>query len=70
MIKNYLKIAIRNSLKDKYYIVINVLGLGVAMAFGLTIYILHAFNLEFDHYFPQTDDIVRAALSVCYRDQG
>ena len=59
MWKNYLTIAIRNSLKDKYYIVINVLGLGVAMAFGLTIYILHAFNLEFDNYIQHTDDIAR-----------
>ena len=59
MWKNYLKVAIRNSLKDKYYIVINVFGLGVAMAFGLTIYLFHAYNLEFDSYYSQTDDYVR-----------
>jgi ABC-type antimicrobial peptide transport system permease subunit len=59
MWKNYLKVAIRNSFKDKYYIIINVFGLGVAMAFGLTIYILHAFNMEFDDYYTDTDDIVR-----------
>ena len=59
MWKNYLKVAIRNSFKDKYYIIINVFGLGVAMAFGLTVYILHAFNLEFDDYYTDTDEIVR-----------
>ncbi|MCK5705734.1 MAG: ABC transporter permease, partial [Cyclobacteriaceae bacterium] len=59
MWKNYLKVAIRNSIKDKYYIVINVFGFGVAMAFGLTIYLFHAYNLEFDSYYAQTDDYVR-----------
>ncbi len=59
MWKNYLKVAIRNSIKDKYYIIINVLGLGVAMAFGLTVYLIHAYNLEFDNYFKDTDKIVR-----------
>ncbi len=59
MWKNYLKIAIRNSFKDKYYIIINVFGLGIAMAFGLTIYLFHAYNLEFDSYYKNTDDIVR-----------
>ena len=59
MWRNYLKIAIRNSIKDKYYILINVFGLGIAMAFGLTIYLLHAYNLEFDTYYKNTDSIVR-----------
>lgn len=59
MWSNYLKIAIRNSIKDKYYILINVFGLGIAMAFGLTIYLLHAYNLEFDTYYKDTESIVR-----------
>lgn len=59
MWKNYLKVAIRNSIKDKYYILINVLGLGVAMAFSLTIYLFHAYNIEFDNYYQDTENIVR-----------
>ena len=59
MWKNYLKVAVRNSIKDKYYIIVNVFGLGVAMAFGLTIYLFHAYNLEFDDYYTDTDEIVR-----------
>jgi ABC-type antimicrobial peptide transport system permease subunit len=59
MWRNYLKIAIRNSIRDKYYIIINVFGLGIAMAFGLTIYLFHAYNLEFDDYYQDTDNIVR-----------
>ena len=59
MWKNYFKVAIRNSFRDKYYIIINVLGLGVAMAFGLTIYLFHAYNLEFDTYYRDTENITR-----------
>ncbi|SMD33863.1 ABC-type transport system, involved in lipoprotein release, permease component [Reichenbachiella faecimaris] len=50
MIKNYLLIAIRNLAKNKNYVIINTLGLGIAMACCLTAYILIAFNIEFDDF--------------------
>ena len=50
MIKNYLLITFRNLLKNKNYVIINTLGLGIAMACCLTAYILVAFNLEFDDF--------------------
>ncbi|WP_420582326.1 ABC transporter permease [Reichenbachiella sp.] len=50
MIKNYLLIAIRNLLKNKNYVIINTLGLGIAMACCLTAYILVAYNIEFDDF--------------------
>jgi ABC-type antimicrobial peptide transport system permease subunit len=59
MIKNYLKIAFRNILKNKIYILINVSGMGIALAFCLTIYIVFAFNNEFDNYYRDVDQIVR-----------
>ena len=55
MFKNYLATAWRNILKNKSYILINTLGLGIALACCVTSYILLAFNIEFDNYFSQED---------------
>ena len=59
MWKNYLKVAIRNSWKNKTYLSINVIGLGISMAFCLTIYLLYAYNWEFDNYYSNTSSIFR-----------
>lgn len=50
MIRNYLLIALRNLLKNKNYVIINTLGLGIALACCLTAYILIAYNIEFDDF--------------------
>ncbi len=48
MISNYLRIALRNILKNKRYIIINTFGLGIALACCISAYILVAFNIEFN----------------------
>lgn len=50
MIKNYLQIAIRNLLKSKGYVIINTVGLGIALACCITAYLQIAFNHEFDDF--------------------
>lgn len=50
MIRNYLLVAIRTLLKNKRYLVINTLGLGIALACCITSYILIAYNIEFDDF--------------------
>ena len=59
MLKNYLIVAVRNLIKNKIYVLINVAGMGVALAFCLTIYLLYAYNNEFDNYYKDVSDIVR-----------
>jgi ABC-type antimicrobial peptide transport system permease subunit len=59
MFKNYFKVAFRNLLKNKVYVMINVAGMGVALAFCLTIYLLYAYNNEFDDFYKDVDNIVR-----------
>ena len=59
MWKNYLKVAIRNSWKNKIHVGINVLGLGASMAFCMTIYLIFAYNWEFDSYYTNTKNIFR-----------
>jgi putative ABC transport system permease protein len=51
MLKNYIKIAIRNLLKNKSYLIINSLGMGVAIACCMAAYLLIAYNVEFDSFF-------------------
>ena len=50
MIKNYLRVAFRNLLKNKSYVFINTFGLGIAIACCITSYILVAYNVEFDDF--------------------
>ena len=50
MIKNYLRVAFRTFKKNKSYIVINALGLGISLACCIAAYLLLAFNIEFDNF--------------------
>ncbi|MFC2125885.1 FtsX-like permease family protein [Bacteroidota bacterium] len=59
MLRNYFKIAFRNIIKNKIYVLINILGMGVAISFCLTIYLIFAYNNEFDNYYSNTSDIYR-----------
>lgn len=53
MVKNYLKIAVRNLLKNKSYLAINSLGMGIAIACCLSAYLLIAYNIEFNNAFNE-----------------
>jgi putative ABC transport system permease protein len=48
MIYSYLTIAFRQLLKNKRYLAINTLGMGIAIACAMTAYLLIAYNIEFD----------------------
>ena len=50
MIKNYLLVALRTLRKNKSYIIINTLGLGISLACCITAYLLLAYNIEFDRF--------------------
>src|SRR5688572_26702072 len=50
MLFNYLRVASRNLLKNKSYVIINALGLGTALACCITAYLLLAYNIEFDNF--------------------
>jgi ABC-type antimicrobial peptide transport system permease subunit len=50
MLKNYTLVALRNLLKNKPYVIINVLGLGISLACCITAYILLAYNIEFNNF--------------------
>lgn len=59
MIKNYLKIAWRNLLKNKAHTLINVTGLSVGMAVAILIGLWIWDELSYDKYFKSYDRIVQ-----------
>ena len=64
MFKNYLLIALRNARRNKFYVIVNVLGLGLGLACCLTAYLMIAYNLEFDAYFEDTEKIYRVQRTL------
>jgi putative ABC transport system permease protein len=59
MIKNYLRIALRNLAKNKVFSFINIFGLAVGMAAGLLIIQYVTFELSFDQFQAKKDRIFR-----------
>lgn len=68
MIRNNLKIAIRNFYKKPVFSIINVLGLAIGLAcFVLTmIYVSH--ELSYDSCYKKTDRIYLATVTINYAD--
>ena len=61
MIKNYLKIALRNLWKYKSFSTINIAGLAIGMAACLLILQYVSFELSFDQFHNDVKDIYRVA---------
>ncbi len=61
MYKNYLKIAIRNILRHKFYSIINILGLAIGIACFITIGMWVQDELSYDKHFTKSDRIYRVA---------
>jgi putative ABC transport system permease protein len=57
MWRNFIVAAIRNTWKNRIYISINVVGLGISIAFCMTLYLIYAYNWEFDSYYTGTKNI-------------
>ncbi|MEO6731410.1 MAG: ABC transporter permease [Ferruginibacter sp.] len=59
MIKNYLKIAVRVLWQNKVYVLINLLGLGFALACCLLSYVNYDYRASFDKNHTNTQNIYR-----------
>ncbi|MDP4254405.1 MAG: ABC transporter permease [Bacteroidota bacterium] len=64
MIKNYLKIAWRNLIKDRTFSVINIFGLAVGIAAFLLIVNYLRFEYSFDHFNSREARIFRVPMSI------
>ena len=59
MIKNYVKIAWRNLIRQKLYSIINILGLTIGISAFLLIYLYIQDELTYDQFHPNSEQIYR-----------
>ncbi|MGH7496157.1 MAG: ABC transporter permease [bacterium] len=59
MFQNYLKVAYRNLLHNKPYAIVNIFGMGVALAVCITAYLTHTYNYTFDAFHRNAGKIFR-----------
>ena len=60
MLRNHLKVAIRNLLRHRLYSLINVLGLAIGMAFCTLAWLFASTEWAFDRFHENGDRIYRA----------
>jgi putative ABC transport system permease protein len=63
MFKNYIKLAFRNLLKQKFYSVINILGLSIGIACSLLVFLYVSDEMSYDKFHSNADRIFRIALN-------
>jgi len=70
MIRNYIKIAFRTFIKEKFYAIINVLGLSLGIASSLLIgmYILH--ETSYDDFHPDAENTYRVNMTAIWNPDG
>ena len=66
MLKNYVRIAIRKMLRNKFHNIVNILGLTIGIASCLVIYLLIHFELSYDTFHPNRDRIYRVVGSASF----
>ncbi len=62
MLRNYLLVAFRNIKKQKFYAILNILGLGIGIASCLFIILYMADELRYDRFHTKADRIYRVGL--------
>ncbi|TDW95811.1 ABC transporter permease [Dinghuibacter silviterrae] len=64
MIKNLLLVAIRNLKRDKWYSLLNILGLTIGITFGLLLLLYIKDELSYDRYHEKANRIVRIVSNI------
>ncbi|MCF2488304.1 FtsX-like permease family protein [Dyadobacter sp. CY347] len=68
MLRNYLRVAWRNLVRNKVYSAINVAGLGIGMAGAIIIFQLVSYHLGVDKHHAQADKIFRMVVDLHLED--
>ena len=68
MFTNYLKIAIRNLMKNKLFSGLNLMGLALGIAVALLLLVFVKEELSFDRYHSKFDRIYRSLAKIDYGD--
>src|ERR1700749_727584 len=64
MIRNYIKTAWRNLVRNKSYAAINIIGLAIGIAACLLIFLVVTFETSFDNFHTKKDHIYRVISTV------
>jgi putative ABC transport system permease protein len=64
MLKNLLLVALRNFKRDKWYSLLNILGLTIGITFGLLLIFYIKDELSYDHYHEKLDRIYRITAFI------
>jgi len=70
MLKNYLKIALRNIKRHKGYSFINIVGLAIGMACCILILLWVQDELSYDRFHENADDIYRVIQDINFADHS
>ncbi|MFA9452476.1 MAG: ABC transporter permease [Candidatus Aminicenantaceae bacterium] len=70
MIRNYLKVALRNIVRHKGYSFINITGLAIGMACCILILLWVQDELSFDHFHENAGDIHRVIQDINFADHS
>jgi len=63
MFKNFLLVTFRNFLKNKTFVLVNVLGLGIALSCCIIAFYNNKFNADFDKMHSKKKDIYKLSLT-------
>ncbi|WP_221393966.1 ABC transporter permease [Dyadobacter sp. NIV53] len=69
MLKNYLKIAVRNLRLNRTYTILNIAGLGMGMAGAILIFLFLQYHISTDRHQPHYDRTYRVVLDLIL-DEG
>ncbi len=69
MFKNYIKIAIRNLLKQKYFTSINIIGLALGITAAVMIYLWISHEISFDRHHKNYENIYRVTTNASMNGQ-
>ena len=70
MIKNLITVALRNFRKDKWYSLLNVIGLTIGISFSLFLIFYVNDELSYDHYNEKADRIYRVNSYIQEKDKN
>jgi putative ABC transport system permease protein len=64
MLKNYFNIALRILFRNKFYSIINIIGLAIGLSACIIIYLIASFELGYEHFQPDMKRIYRAVTDT------
>jgi putative ABC transport system permease protein len=64
MLKNYFNIALRVLFRNKFYSIINIVGLTIGLSACIIIYLIASFELGYEHFQPDMNRIYRAVMDI------